>query len=152
MIGGLCIAGNQRVKIHGQFRSRNAPGENRMKLMLYFFATDIFGEKDEVPEEEANSVMLNGYLCKPPSYRITPKGRDITDLLLAVPRNTGHTDYIPCIAWGKNAMITRELTIGDRIRVNGRMQSRPYKKTDDRGIQREMTAYEVSVNAFDKGR
>ncbi|MBQ9827783.1 MAG: single-stranded DNA-binding protein [Lachnospiraceae bacterium] len=153
---GRNVTKGSAVTIRGQFRSRNTPGPDRMKLMLYFYATDVEEEPpvdDDVVCEspasycgsEHNSVFLDGYLCREPGYRITPRGRDITDMILAVNRKTNRTDYIPCIAWGKNALLAKEMRVGDRIALNGRIQSRVYRKTDPEGSEREMTAYEVSV-------
>ena len=156
---GKTVIKGSAVTLKGQFRSRNTPGPERMKLVLYFYALEV--SEDSAPGEGVlmeqaarygddvrNSVFLDGYLCRKPGYRITPKGRDITDIILAVNRNAVRTDYIPCIVWGRNALMARELCVGDRIRLKGRMQSRSYKKADGEGNETQMTAYEVSVTEF----
>jgi len=135
------------VRIVGQIRSYNnyVEADKKNKLVLTVFARDI-----EFPAESAeqspNEVFLDGYLCKPAVYRTTPFGREISDLLVAVNRSYNKSDYIPCIAWGRNARYAGRLTVGDHIRLWGRMQSRQYQKRRDDGEVLEKTAYEVSVS------
>ena len=136
----------QLVLIRGQIRSYNnyVEADRKNKLVLTVFARDI--ELLEEPVDPSpNDVFLNGYLCKPPIYRTTPFGREIADLLVAVNRSYNKSDYIPCIAWGRNARYAGRLTVGDNIRLWGRMQSRQYQKRKDDGEVLEKTAYEVST-------
>lgn len=131
-----------RLRITGQFRSYNNYTDTGNRLILTLFAKTI--ERAEC-EKFLNEIELNGFLCKPPVYRTTPFGREITDLLLAVNRTHNKSDYIPCIAWGRNAKFAQKLNVGDNIIVSGRMQSREYqKKIDDETITK--TAYEISVS------
>ena len=119
--------------------------------MLTVFVRELL---EELPEKNPNSILLSGYICKPPVYRTTPFNREIADVLIAVNRAYNKSDYIPCIAWGRNARFVEGLTVGDRVAVSGRIQSREYqKKLSDTDV-RVMTAYEVSVSklaAFDAG-
>ena len=134
------------VLIRGQIRSYNnyVEADRKNKLVLTVFARDI--ELLEEPVDPSpNDVFLNGYLCKSPIYRTTPFGREIADLLVAVNRSYNKSDYIPCIAWGRNARYAGRLTVGDNIRLWGRMQSRQYQKRKDDGEVLEKTAYEVST-------
>lgn len=134
-----------RIKVTGQFRSYNNYSDVGNKLILTLFAKTM--EKAE-GERYLNEIELNGFLCKPPVYRTTPFGREITDMLLAVNRTHNKSDYIPCIAWGRNAKFAQRLSVGDNIIVSGRMQSREYqKKIDDNVITK--TAYEISVSKIE---
>jgi single-stranded DNA-binding protein len=118
--------------------------DRKNRLVLTIFARDI--ELLDAPfDVNPNDVFLNGFICKPPVYRTTPFGREITDLLLAVNRSYNKSDYIPCITWGRNARYAGKLNISDNIRIYGRMQSRVYQKRRDDGEVLEKTAYEVSV-------
>ncbi len=133
----------------GQFRSYNKIENGRSRLMLTVFIRELL---DELPDKNPNSILLSGYICKPPVYRTTPFNREIADILIAVNRAYNKSDYIPCIAWGRNARFVKNLTVGDKIAISGRIQSREYqKKLSDTDV-RTMTAYEVSVSklaAFD---
>lgn len=139
------------VELAGQFRSRNEEGKDgkrHLKLFLFVTAINIFDSEDEMEEaNDANLIYLDGYICKPPVYRTTPLGREIADLLVAVNRNYGKSDYIPCIAWGRNAQWASYLEVGDRIELYGRIQSREYFKKfspeSEAGEWRE--AYEISI-------
>lgn len=127
----------------GQFRSYNKLENGRSRLMLTVFVRELL---DELPEKSPNSILLSGYICKPPVYRTTPFNREIADVLIAVNRAYNKSDYIPCIAWGRNARFVKNLAVGDRLAVSGRIQSREYqKKLSDTEIK-TMTAYEVSVS------
>jgi hypothetical protein len=140
----------RHVKIQGQVRSYNTyvEAENKNKLVLTIFARDIVIE--EAPSDSPNEVVLEGYLCKPAIYRTTPFGREICDMLFAVNRSYNKSDYIPCIAWGRNARYAGKLNVGDHMRIWGRMQSRQYqKKYDDGATIVEKTAYELSVSKID---
>ncbi len=127
----------------GQFRSYNKLVGGKSKLMLTVFVRELL---DEVPSRNPNSIVLTGYICKQPIYRTTPFNREIADILIAVNRSYNKSDYIPCIAWGRNARFAKNLAVGDKIAVSGRIQSREYQKkiTDD--DIKIMTAYEVSIS------
>ncbi len=127
----------------GQFRSYNKLVDGKSKLMLTVFVRELL---DEVPSRNPNSIVLTGYICKQPIYRTTPFNREIADILIAVNRSYNKSDYIPCIAWGRNARFAKNLAVGDKIAVSGRIQSREYQKkiTDD--DIKIMTAYEVSIS------
>lgn len=136
----------QCVRINGQYRSYNKHEERKNKLVLSVFARDI-EVLEELPESgpDTNSIFLDGYICKEPIYRKTPLGREIADLLLAVNRPYGKSDYIPCICWGRNARYAYNFKVGERCAVWGRVQSREYmKKLDEENVERRV-AYEVSV-------
>ena len=132
-----------KVLLTGQYRSHNKSIDEKNKLILHFFAKDI--EKTEL--QDKNEVELVGFICKPPVFRTTPFNREICDILLAVNRPNNHrSDYIPCILWGRNARFVSNLSIGSKIEVSGRIQSRQYtKKLENEEIE-QRTAYEVSCN------
>lgn len=132
----------QVVTVCGQYRSYNNYSGVGNKLILTLFANEI---REECETENPNTIYLNGYICKQPVYRTTPFGREITDIIVAVNRNFGKSDYIPCIAWGRNAKYAARLNVGDNIEIWGRIQSRNYKKkiSDEEIV--EKTAFEVSV-------
>ena len=136
------------VDISGQFRSYNSYENGDNRLILTVFAKDIT-LSDSENTKNPNSLFLNGYVCKEPVYRTTPFGREITDILLAVNRTYNKSDYIPVIAWGRNARYCKGFQIGDNIKVWGRIQSRDYQKrlSDDEVITK--TAYEVSVSKLE---
>ncbi|MCL2570983.1 MAG: single-stranded DNA-binding protein [Defluviitaleaceae bacterium] len=136
----------QLVLVRGQIRSYNnyVEADRKNKLVLTVFARDIEMMQEPL-DPSPNDVFLNGYLCKPPIYRTTPFGREIADLLVAVNRSYNKSDYIPCISWGRNARYAGRLTVGDNVRIWGRMQSRQYQKKKDDGEVQEKTAYEVST-------
>ena len=140
----------QLVRINGQIRSYNnyVEADKRNKLVLTVFARDI-ELTTELPEQNPNDVYLDGYLCKPAIYRTTPFGREISDLLLAINRSYNKSDYIPCITWGRNARYASKLTVGDRVRLWGRMQSRQYQKKLENGEVLEKIAFEVSVSKLE---
>jgi single-stranded DNA-binding protein len=127
----------------GQFRSYNKLVDGKSKLMLTVFVRELL---DDVSAKNPNSIVLSGYICKPPIYRTTPFNREIADILIAVNRSYNKSDYIPCIAWGRNARFAKNLAVGERIAVSGRIQSREYQKriTDD--DIKTLTAYEVSIS------
>jgi single-stranded DNA-binding protein len=141
----------QAVQISGQIRSYNnyVEAEKRNKLVLTIFARDV-ELLESVPPEHPNDVYLDGYLCKPAIYRTTPFGREIADLLVAVNRSYNKSDYIPCIAWGRNARYAGKLQVGDNIRLWGRKQSRQYQKKLDEATVLEKTAYEVSIAKIER--
>ncbi len=129
------------VTVSGQFRSYNKPDEGRSKLMLTVFARELL-ENDF--SQNPNVIELSGYVCKKPVYRTTPFGREITDVLLAINRAYNKSDYIPMIAWGRNARFASDFEIGQKICVSGRIQSRNYTKTTG-DVQTVKTAFEVSA-------
>ena len=116
------------IEVEGQFRSYNSYSNGGNKLVLTVFARDIIFIDDEKKIKNPNQIYLNGYICKKPVYRTTPFGREITDILLAVNRPYNKSDYIPCIAWGRNARFSESCAVGDNIKVWGRIQSRTYQK------------------------
>ena len=133
----------------GQFRSYNKLEGGKSRLMLTVFVREIV---EPSPSNNPNSIVLSGYICKPPIYRTTPFNREIADLLIAVNRAYNKSDYIPCIAWGRNARFVQNLKVGDRVALSGRIQSREYQKRLSETEAVTMTAYEVSVSklaAFD---
>lgn len=133
-----------KISVNGQFRSYNNYASEGNRLLLTVFAKDIKEISDEATQNP-NIISLNGYICKEPIYRVTPFGREICDILLAVNRSYNKSDYIPCIAWGRNARFASRLKIGDNIKISGRVQSREYqKKISDEEIITKV-AYEVSI-------
>lgn len=136
------------IEVEGQFRSFNKHEHKEKHLLLYLFARELRLTQGS-GMMNPNSIFIDGYLCKPPLYRKTPKGREITDALLAVNRSYNRSDYIPCIFWGRNARYVSRMRVGDRIRAWGRIQSRDYqKKMDDDTIVKKV-AFEISVNKFE---
>ncbi len=136
------------VEVEGQFRSYNSYENGDNRLILTVFAKDIrYADSDE--EKNPNSLYLNGFICKAPVYRTTPFGREITDLLLAVNRSYNKSDYIPVIAWGRNARYCKNINVGDNIKIWGRIQSRIYQKHISEDEIVEKTAYEVSVSRME---
>ena len=138
-----------RVRIDGQFRSYNNFSNVGNRLILTVFVKSIDVIQDEEFEENINSIYLNGYICKQPVYRTTPFGREIADVLIAVNRSYNKSDYIPCIAWGRNAKFAESLKVGDNIIVRGRVQSREYQKKISEDEIETKTAYEVSVSRLE---
>ncbi len=137
------------ISVNGQFRSYNRHEEKRNKLVLSVFAREI-EFVDEVEESaKSNQIFLDGYICKPPIYRKTPLGREIADVLLAVNRPYGKSDYIPCICWGRNARYVGGLQVGDRCMIWGRIQSREYVKKLDEETSEKRVAFEVSVSKLE---
>ena len=142
----------KKVVIEGQFRSYNSYENERNRLVLTVFAKDIMEYKEELvesKEKNSNEVVLTGYICKKPIYRQTPFGREIADLLLAVNRAYNKSDYIPCIAWGRNARFCENMEIGTEVKVVGRVQSRTYEKKYEDGRVEQRVAYEVSIGSLE---
>ena len=145
------IAIGKNVKVNGQFRSYNGYENNKNRLVLTVFVKDIefLPDGDEVLTDKdvvSNEVDLTGFICKPPIYRQTPFGREITDILIAVNRAYNKSDYIPCIAWGRNARFCSKMPVGTEVKVTGRVQSRNYEKKYEDGTVEQRVAYEVSVS------
>lgn len=130
------------ISVFGQFRSYNKIEDGKSRLMLTVFVRDILdGSRCKNP----NTIYLSGYICKPPVYRTTPFSREIADVLLAVNRAYNKSDYIPCIAWGRNARFLKTLNVGEKITVSGRIQSREYQKKVSDEISIPKVAYEISL-------
>ena len=147
-----------KLSIEGQFRSYNSYQNERNKLILTVFAKDIVEIKDEPKKEDSeeekkdvvtNEVTLSGYVCKKPIYRQTPFDREISDLLLAVNRAYNKSDYIPCIAWGRNARFCQNMEVGTEVKIVGRVQSRKYEKKVEGGTSEARIAYEVSISSME---
>ncbi|MDD6212325.1 MAG: single-stranded DNA-binding protein [Clostridiales bacterium] len=137
------------LEASGQFRSFNRHEGSRNRLVLSVFAREIHFPEERSDYARTNQIFLDGYLCKAPVYRKTPLGREIADLLLAVNRPYGKSDYIPCIAWGRNARYASNFDVGSRLRIWGRVQSREYtKKISEEDVERRV-AYEVSVSKLE---
>lgn len=142
--------------VKGQFRSYNSYQNNRNRLILTVFAKDIIKIEKENEENEftqkdmvTNEVILIGYVCKKPIYRQTPFGREIADVLLAVNRAYNKSDYIPSIAWGRNARFCQNLEVGTQVKIVGRVQSRSYEKKHEDGTVEQRVAYEVSIGSLE---
>lgn len=139
----------KRFKIYGQFRSFNKHIEHEHRLILSVFARDIMELDDNQLDVNENYIFLDGYLCKEPIYRKTPLEREIADLLVAVNRSYGKSDYIPCIAWGRNARYASGLDVGAHVKIFGRIQSREYTKRISETESEQRMAYEVSVSGIE---
>ncbi len=135
----------KKVAVEGQFRSYNNYENERNRLILTVFAKEIVETDEEEKEEITNEVLL----CKKPIYRQTPFGREISDVLLAVNRAYNKSDYIPCIAWGRNARFCQNIEVGTEIKISGRVQSRTYEKKYEDGRVETRVAYEVSVASME---
>lgn len=140
------LAPGDTVGVSGQLRSYNKQTEGRSKLVLRIFARELDDGESDTP----NRIELEGFVCKPPVYRTTPFNREICDMLLAVNRAYNKSDYIPAIAWGRNARYAGEFAVGDKVAVTGRIQSRVYQKTLPDGSVEDRVAYEVSVSRLEK--
>ncbi|MDD4211669.1 MAG: single-stranded DNA-binding protein [Clostridia bacterium] len=132
----------KEVAIRGQFRSYNKVMGDHSKLMLTVFVRELC-DLDE--NKNSNIIELTGYICKPPIYRTTPFKREIGDLLLAVNRAYNKSDYLPCIAWGRNARFIKGVQVGEKVSIIGRIQSREYQKKLDENNFENRVAYEVSI-------
>lgn len=145
------LAIGKQIKIEGQFRSYNTyeNEKNRLYLTVFVKEFELLEEQEEdidSKDELTNEISLIGYICKPPIYRQTPFGREISDILIAVNRAYNKSDYIPCIAWGRNARFCSKMEVGTEIKVTGRIQSRSYEKKHEDGTVEERVAYEVSIS------
>lgn len=137
------------VTVTGQFRSYNRHEEKKNRLVLSVFVREWDFRETEEENEKTNQIFLDGYVCKDPVYRRTPLGREIADLLLAVNRSYGKSDYIPCIYWGRNARFASGFEVGSHIQILGRIQSREYVKRIGEDETEHRIAYEVSVSKVD---
>lgn len=140
VLNGLDLSGGEMLKLTGQIRSHNIRSEERRHLMIFVFAASLTAEDGE----PINECILEGPICREPTYRRTPLGREICDVMLAVPRAFRRADYLPCILWGRTAQEASHCHTRDRIRIQGRLQSRIYTKITEHGAQ-ERTAYEISA-------
>lgn len=138
------------IMVHGQFRSYNRHEEQKNRLVLSAFVREISFMEEEPDGTKTNSIWLDGYICKEPIYRKTPLGREIADLLLAVNRPYGKSDYIPCICWGRNARYASGFEVGEHVQLLGRIQSREYVKRISDTETEKRVAYEVSVSKLEK--
>ena len=148
LLAGIDIKKGMFTEVEGQFRSYNSYTESGNRLVLTVFAREIIPLEEEITKNP-NQVFLEGYICKKPIYRTTPFGREIADMLIAVNRPYNKSDYIPCIAWGRNARFCEKLQVGDRLYIWGRIQSREYQKKSDNGESVVKIAYEVSVSKME---
>ena len=144
-----------KISVSGQFRSYNSYEGEKNRLVLTVFAKELQFLEDqetEIPVGKdfvTNEVTLDGYICRKPIYRKTPLGREIADVLLAVNRSYNKSDYIPCIAWGRNAKFCENVAVGTEIKIVGRVQSRQYEKNHEDGTVENRVAYEVSVSTLE---
>jgi len=137
------------IQVAGQFRSYNRHEEKKNRLVLTVFAREISFVEEEEDKMKTNQIILDGYICKNPIYRKTPLGREIADMLIAVNRPYGKSDYIPCICWGRNARFASGFEIGGHVQVWGRIQSREYMKKMEGEVTEKRIAYEVSVSKLE---
>ena len=141
----------KKLSVEGQFRSYNNYENEKNRLILTVFAKEIaeVEENEEEKNEVTNEVVLIGYVCKKPIYRQTPFGREIADVLLAVNRAYNKSDYIPSIAWGRNARFCQNIEVGTEVKITGRIQSRTYEKKFEDGTSETRVAYEVSIASME---
>ena len=152
------LVSGKNLLVKGQFRSYNSYDNEKNRLILTVFAKDVVELEENSQEEEnemtkkdmvTNEVVLVGYICKKPIYRQTPFGREIADVLLAVNRAYNKSDYIPTIAWGRNARFCQNLEVGTKVKLVGRVQSRMYEKKHEDGTVENRVAYEVSIGSLE---
>ena len=148
----------KQLLVKGQFRSYNSYDNEKNRLILTVFAKDVVEVEENNEEEEnemakkdtvTNEVVLVGYICKKPIYRQTPFGREIADVLLAVNRAYNKSDYIPTIAWGRNARFCQNLEVGTKVKLVGRVQCRMYEIKHEDGTVENRVAYEVSIGSLE---
>ena len=150
LITNIDLIIGKQVEVEGQFRSYNNYENEKNRLVLTVFAKEIKYIEDESEEDKVtNEVILVGYVCKKPIYRQTPFGREIADILLAVNRAYNKSDYIPCIAWGRNARFCENMEVGTEVKITGRVQSRNYEKKYENGTVENRVAYEVSIASLE---
>lgn len=140
LLNAMDLSGGDMLRVEGQIRSHNLRQNGSRKLLIFVFASAIVCEDGE----PINDVILSGPLCREPTYRRTPLGREICDVMLAVPRAFHRADYLPCILWGRTAYEISACHVSDRIQIAGRLQSRIYTKQTDTGPE-QRTAYEISA-------
>lgn len=145
------VPGNgERIRVSGQIRSYNRTTETGSHLLITVFAREISFPEGEEPRRDSNTAELIGHICKPVIYRTTPFSREIADVLVAVNRRYGKSDYLPCIAWGRNARFAGSLVPGEAVLIRGRMQSREYQKKLPEGEPEQRTAYEISCSSIER--
>ena len=149
LIANFDLTIGRKVVIEGQFRSYNSYENEKNRLVLTVFAKDIIDYKEEQEENVSPEITINGDVCKKPIYRKTPFGREISDILLAVNRAYNKSDYIPCIAWGRNARFCENMEVGTEVKIVGRVQSRTYEKKFEDGRTEQRVAYEVSIGSLE---
>ena len=137
------------IRAAGQFRSYNRHEEKKNRLVLSVFVRELEFMDEEVENSKTNQIFLDGYICKAPVYRKTPLGREIADLLMAVNRPYGKSDYIPCICWGRNARYADGFGVGEHVQLWGRIQSREYQKQVGDEEYETRVAYEISVSKLE---
>ena len=137
---GFDLSSGSMIRIEGQIRSHNTRSDGVRRLLIFVYAQSICADEGE----PINEVTLTGPLCRTPVYRRTPLGRDICDIMLAVPRGYARADYLPCILWGRTAYEIARCDVGDNVNISGRLQSRVYTKQTESGSY-ERTAYEISA-------
>lgn len=140
ILGALDPTAGPMITVTGQIRSHNVRADGRRHLMIFVFAESITAGEGEA----LNDCVVEGSVCREPTYRRTPLGREICDMMLAVPRPFHRADYLPCILWGRTAQLGAQCRTSDRVRFCGRLQSRIYTKLTEDGAE-ERTAYEISV-------
>ena len=145
ILDSLDPSGGEMLTVSGSLRSHNLTEENRRRLLIFVFADSVTAEDGD----PINEVILEGTVCREPSYRRTPLGREICDIMLAVPRAFRRADYLPCIAWGSLAHRCGSLEVGDTVCLSGRLQSRIYTKQVEEGVE-ERVAFEVSVMSMEE--
>lgn len=140
VLNSFDLSGGTMLTVTGQVRSHNIRSAERRHLLIFVFAKTVVCEDGE----PVNDVILEGAVCREPTYRRTPLGREICDVMLVVPRAFKRADYLPCILWGRTALEASQCHTRDRIRIYGRLQSRTYTKVTETGSE-ERTAYEISA-------
>ena len=150
LLTSIDLSMGNNLRVEGQFRSYNNYENEKNRLILTVFAKEIVEVNEEEENDKVtNEVTLIGYICKKPIYRQTPFGREIADILLAVNRAYNKSDYIPCIAWGRNARFCENMEVGTEVKIIGRVQSRMYEKKHEDGSVEERVAYEVSIASLE---
>ena len=151
LLGGIPVEHGMYFHVHGQIRSYNQQTEKGSRLIITVFAREFIPASADETDAFAykNEVELFGYICKSVIYRTTPFLREIADVLLAVNRRYGKSDYLPCIVWGRNARYLQDMKVGIGMHVIGRLQSREYKKVFEDGTEEMRTAYEISCSAVE---
>ena len=145
LVSDATTKGN-KILISGELRTRNEPDATK-KLIIYLFVKKV----EPYPGHDCNDVELNGYVCKATTYRKTPLGREIADMIIASNRDSCHkSDYIPCVAWGRNAVRAFNMNVGCHVNIQGRLQSRKYTKKLDSGDYEERIAYELSLSRLEE--
>ena len=137
------------IQVEGQFRSYNRHEEKKNRLVLSVCAREVSFVEEADDKVRSNQIFLDGFVCKPTVYRKTPLGREIADMLIAVNRPYGKSDYIPCICWGRNARFASGFEVGSRVQIWGRIQSREYMKRLEGELTERRTAYEVSISKLE---